>query len=185
MIGDYDMNIEMVLVQIGMISFRPIPYNFLKVIRDYILSTLNNDSDGKKKEIYSTIKQLSQKEIIKEALDTFILRNKKNDTFSLACICLRIGEIESQSLLPNVRITDLIWDNYMNLSRDSSVKKYSVNKSFLAVLFYTGVDAYVYSYKKTGVLGTEYMKACATRGDGLGRCTASYFKDHNGFSKIR
>ena len=179
------MNIEMVLLQIGMISFRPIPYNYLTVVRDYISSTLNNDSDEKKNEIYNEIKQLSQKEIINEALNAFILRNKKNDTFYLACICLRIGDIESQSLLPNVRITDLIWNNYMNLSRDSSVKKYSVNESFLAVLFCTGADAYVYSYKKTGVLGTEYMKACATRGDGLGHCTASYFKDHNGFSKIR
>ena len=179
------MNIDMVLFQIGMISFRPIPYNYLTVIRDYISSALNDDSDGKKKEIYNTINRLSQKDIIKEALDTFLFKNNRNDTFSLACICLRIGEIENQSFLPNIRITDLIWNNYMNLSRDSSVKKYSVNETFLAVIFYTGADAYVYSYKKTGVLGTEYMKACAARGDGLGRCTASYFKDHNGFSKIR
>ena len=30
-----------------------------------------------------------------------------------------------------------------------------------------------------------FMKVCAARGYGLGHCTAFYFKDHNGFNKIR
>lgn len=175
------MSIEFIINQIRKISFRPIPSEYLITINEYIDKECK---DEEKKNLYNSILQMDLQEFKKLVKRSFFTFGKECDLFSLSCICSRIGYIESKSIIPNAQVSHLKWQKYLDVNNDSSVDQYSFNNDFLAVLFKTGPKIYVYSYSKTGLLGTEYMKACAVNGDGLGSCTAKYFRNHQGFTTV-
>lgn len=175
------MSIEFIINQIRKISFRPIPRESLITINEYIGKECK---DEEKKNLYNSILQMGLQEFKKLVIRSFFAVGEECDLFLLSCICSRIGYIESKSIIPNAQVSNLKWQKYLDITNDSSVDQYSINNDFLAVLFKTSSKIYVYSYSKTGLLGTEYMKTCAVKGDGLGSCTAKYFRDHQGFTTV-
>lgn len=172
-----------ILNELSKVSFRPIPDVYVSKIRDFVNDSIKEDEE--KTKVLSNVSNMPKKEVIQNFFNMCFERNKNFEPFLFACICLRISEIEKQSVLPNIQPFNLNWKDYMNFGGNSSVSKYSINDSFLAVIFDSGPIVYVYSYNRTGVAGTEYMKKCATNGSGLGHCTSSYFRDHRGFTTVR
>lgn len=170
---------ELMIREVLKRPFRPISADLFTRISEFVEAEIraNADLSVRKSRIDSMIEDQFREMIIRAYFST----NNTFDSFDFMCLVLRARSYERNA---SIISRPLDWQTYANRSGRSSVSAYVIGPTYILVRFRNYPVGYIYSYSATGYAGTEYMKACARKGEGLGSCTSSYFRDGDGFKRF-